>query len=123
MEEEEGRRGHPLLRGGGKEKMGRYGHGFSSSQMEVLAAMCEAFIPSVSSAEEVNSINGGKKHPPSKDLLDFYMASGSRSPVPNEAIFLLRGKWKQKNICKDRLVMEIINSIDLEEKDGEKEKN
>ncbi|KAK8948772.1 Long-chain-alcohol oxidase FAO2 [Platanthera zijinensis] len=89
MEEEEGRsRGHPLLRGGGKEKVGRNGHGFSSSQMEVLAAMCEAFIPSVSSAEEVNSINGGKKHPPSKDLLAFYMASGSRYPVPNEASLL-----------------------------------
>ncbi|KAK8939545.1 hypothetical protein KSP40_PGU014236 [Platanthera guangdongensis] len=48
--------------------------------MESLAAMCEAFVPSLSS-QELKSSNG-KEDLPTKGLQDFYLASGSQSPVP-----------------------------------------
>ncbi|KAK8940072.1 hypothetical protein KSP40_PGU018924 [Platanthera guangdongensis] len=51
--------------------------------MESLAAMCEAFVPSLSS-QELKSSNG-KEDLPTKGLQDFYLASGSQSPVPGEA--------------------------------------
>ncbi|KAK8942865.1 hypothetical protein KSP39_PZI009447 [Platanthera zijinensis] len=58
--------------------------------MESLAAMCEAFVPSLY-AQELKSSNGneGPAGQWVKDLQDFYLASGSQSPVPDEASSIL----------------------------------
>lgn len=107
MEEEkkERKQGHPLLRGGRKEK-GSYRHGFSSSQMEALSSMCEAFIPPLS-AEEIN-LSYGKEDPPSKDLRDFYMASGSQYPVPDEIANIMMKRGQKEGTLLIRIVLWIL---------------
>lgn len=80
---EEMRQGHPRLRGGRRREEG-YGHGFSPSQIQSLAAMCEAFIPSLP-MEELH-VSSGKEDPPTKSLRAFYLASGSEYPVPDEVL-------------------------------------
>ncbi|KAG0486258.1 hypothetical protein HPP92_008353 [Vanilla planifolia] len=93
--EKSSRRGHPLLRGGMKKET--YSHGFSRSQMEVLSAMCEAFIPALS-AEEICS-SDGKEDTPNKHLIAFYAASACQSPVPDEvADLMVRRGQKEGNL-------------------------
>ena len=67
--------GHPLLRGGWRK--GSYSHGFSSSQIQALASICETLIPPL----HLESIS--KENPP-EALYSFYNASGSQFPVPDE---------------------------------------
>ena len=67
--------GHPLLRGGWRK--GSYSHGFSSSQIQALASICETLIPPL----HLESIS--KENPP-EALHSFYKASGSQFPVPDE---------------------------------------
>ncbi|KAI3682640.1 hypothetical protein L1987_82758 [Smallanthus sonchifolius] len=71
MAEEEG--DHPLLSGGRKNS--KYSHGLSSSQIQSLAAICEAFIPPIPPPPNSN---------PNPSVRAFYSASGSQSPVPQE---------------------------------------
>ncbi|KAK1428423.1 hypothetical protein QVD17_17257 [Tagetes erecta] len=63
---------HPLLRG--RRSQSKYFHGFTSSQIRQLAAICQAFIPPLP--------------PPStncnQSIASFYSDSGSRSPLPHE---------------------------------------
>ncbi|KAG0491730.1 hypothetical protein HPP92_004773 [Vanilla planifolia] len=101
MKVQAGRQGHPLLRGGKRKES--YSHGFSSSQMEALSAMCEAFIPSFSS-EQFHCING-KEDSQSQDLRAFYMASGSQSPVPDEAAELLVKRSQKEATLIVRIVL------------------
>lgn len=63
---------HPLLRGGRSSK---FSHGFSSAQLQSLAAMCEALIPPVSLDTDDQA------------LRSFYEASGSQPPIPDEVNF------------------------------------
>ncbi|KAJ0792473.1 putative long-chain-alcohol oxidase [Helianthus annuus] len=67
--------GHPLLRGGTKQR--KYHHGLSSSQIRSLAAICEAFIPPISPHPDV-------KPNPNQAVRSFYSASGSQYPIPQE---------------------------------------
>ncbi|KAK8955575.1 Long-chain-alcohol oxidase FAO2 [Platanthera guangdongensis] len=112
MEEEkkESRGGHPLLMGGRKwkgEEEGYYCHGFSSSQMESLAAMCEAFVPSLS-PQELNYSSNGKEDPPTKDLQDFFLASGSQSPVPDEVAELMEKRSLKEGTILVKIVLWIL---------------
>lgn len=70
---------HPLLRkgGGGDSK-----HGFSSSQMESVASICEAFIPSLPPPPP--STNGSIDGRKEKTIKDFYRMSGSDHPLPDQ---------------------------------------
>lgn len=65
---------HPLLRGGRSSK---FSHGFSSAQLQSLAAMCEALIPPVALDTDDQA------------LRSFYEASGSQPPIPDEVADLL----------------------------------
>ncbi|KMZ74821.1 Long-chain fatty alcohol oxidase [Zostera marina] len=75
---------HPLLRkgGGGDSK-----HGFSSSQMESVASICEAFIPSLPPPPP--STNGSIDGRKEKTIKDFYRMSGSDHPLPDQVAELL----------------------------------
>ena len=83
MEGKESSTSHPLL--SGKRKQGcTYSHGFSSAQIQTLAAMCEACIPPLSTP--CDSIDKDKGNPiDQKPLQSFYRASGSQPPLPDEA--------------------------------------
>lgn len=85
--------GHPLLRGGRRSSGDiEYEHGLSSSQMKSLSAICEALIPSIAMNQDepvhlmMNSNNGkDKKQLMSyKAMQDFYLASASHPPFPDE---------------------------------------
>lgn len=70
---------HPLLRGGrGKEK--GYSHGFLTSQMHVLASICDTLFPSIPLNKEVSQ---------DENLSSFYSTSGSQFPFPDEAAELV----------------------------------
>ncbi|KAK1283453.1 Long-chain-alcohol oxidase FAO2 [Acorus calamus] len=70
---EKGREGHPLLTEWGRGGKGGYQHGLSKSQIESMASLCETLIPSLP-FEDLHT----------KSLRDFYMASGSDHPIPDE---------------------------------------
>ncbi|KAL5224744.1 hypothetical protein ABZP36_011383 [Zizania latifolia] len=85
-EEEAAKRGHPLLRGLGRE---RYTHGLRPAQMEALRTMCGALIPSLPAADgQVGGEDGegGRRliRDVDKDMERFYLASAADSTVPDE---------------------------------------
>ncbi|MCD7468723.1 long chain fatty acid oxidase [Datura stramonium] len=64
------KKGHPLLRGGRRET--KYSHGFSSSEMESLTAICETLLPPL-------------PQNPLQDINQYlHKASGSQYPIPDE---------------------------------------
>ncbi|KAJ8616092.1 hypothetical protein MRB53_035464 [Persea americana] len=91
---------HPLLRGG--RRQGGYTHGFSSSEMQSLAALCGTLIPSVP-LESVKA--NGREDPPSKTLEAFYLASGSQKPIPDEVAELVRKRAPAEAVFLVRLVL------------------
>lgn len=74
---------HPLLRGGGGRKDGRYNHGFSRDQMQSLAAVCETIIPPLSEDRI------GKDVAATEAVRAFFEASGSRGQIPDEVGMLI----------------------------------
>lgn len=70
---------HPLLKGGRRET--KYSHGFSSSDMETLASICEVLIPplTLNSLDDMG-ISGQAK----EKVQSFLEASGSQNLVPDE---------------------------------------
>lgn len=102
----ERRKPHPLLRGGRREG-GGYTHGFSSSEMQSLAAICGALIPSV----PIESLHvSGREDPPSKTLEAFYNASGSQHPIPEEVAELMRKKSLPKAVKLIRVVLWLLGT-------------
>uniref|UniRef100_A0A5B7BJZ1 Long-chain-alcohol oxidase n=1 Tax=Davidia involucrata TaxID=16924 RepID=A0A5B7BJZ1_DAVIN len=95
-----GRESHPLLRGGRKE-CSSYSHGFSSSQIQSLSAICEALIPS-----HVIS----KEHPPNQALHYFYKTSGSQSPIPDQVAELLVKRGLSEAVFLVSLVLKILST-------------
>ncbi|KAF5186108.1 Long-chain-alcohol oxidase fao2, partial [Thalictrum thalictroides] len=80
-EEEERRRREPhlLLRGGRKNS--KFSHGFSSNELQSLASICEAFLPSI----PLNSLHfNSSSDPLNKSLESFYLSSGSQGSIPDE---------------------------------------
>lgn len=67
---------HPLLRGGNRRKDKDYSHGFSKTQMHVMASICDTLFPSLSFNKETS-----QQH---QLLSPFYSASGSQYPFPDE---------------------------------------
>jgi hypothetical protein len=68
---------HPLLRGGRRKEKG-YSHGFLTSQMHVLASICDTLFPSIPLNKEVSQ---------DENLSSFYTTSGSQFPFPDEVLF------------------------------------
>lgn len=93
---------HPLLRGGKKQSGST--HGFSPSQIQTFSSICEAFIPPLplpQPEEHKNSI-----HNPL--LQSFFQASGSNSPIPDEAADLLVKSCAPQAISVAKLVLKIL---------------
>lgn len=93
--------GHPLLRGGWRK--GSYSHGFSSSQIQALASICETLIPPL----HLESIS--KENPP-EALYSFYNASGSQFPVPDEAAELLKKRGLPEGVMLVSIVLKILST-------------
>ncbi|KAK3193487.1 hypothetical protein Dsin_024797, partial [Dipteronia sinensis] len=66
---------HPLLRGRRKSS---YSHGYTSAQIQSLAAICETLIPPL----PLETIN--KEFADDQAIISFYKASGSHPPIPDE---------------------------------------
>ncbi|XP_072962838.1 long-chain-alcohol oxidase FAO2-like [Typha angustifolia] len=107
MEKEQVRRrreGHPLLRGGKRREKGSYSHGLSSSQLQALSAICEAFIPSLPLPRT------GKDDPESNSLRAFYLASGSHPPVPDEVAELMVKRFLREAVFIVRLALWLLST-------------
>ncbi|KAF8388252.1 hypothetical protein HHK36_026918 [Tetracentron sinense] len=96
---------HPLLRGGRRENS--YSHGFSSSDIQSLAAICETLIPPL----PLNSLQvNGKEDLPSKALHSFYKASASHNPIPHEVAELLVQRGLTEAVMVVRLVLKLLST-------------
>ncbi|KAI3787843.1 hypothetical protein L2E82_00305 [Cichorium intybus] len=96
----EGRSGHhPLLRGG--RRSDKYSHGFSYSQIQSLAAICETFIPPI--APPPNSS-------PNQSLCSFYSATGSHPPFPQEIAERMVKRYPPEAVFLVKLVLMLLSS-------------
>ncbi|CAK7349311.1 unnamed protein product [Dovyalis caffra] len=96
---------HPLLRGGKRVSNDAYSHGFSSGQIESLAAMCETIIPPLSVpafSEEIPV----EKH---QAIQSFYKASGSHSPLPDEVANFIVKRGVADAVFVVRLVLKFLS--------------
>lgn len=74
---------HPLLSG---KREGKYQHGMSVREMEVMTSLCETYFPSLSG--ELVDKNDELGHIDVDAVRSFYEASGSQYPLPDEVIYL-----------------------------------
>lgn len=95
---EERRGSHPLLRGRKKDS---YSHGFSSSQIQSLSAICEALIPPLPPPNE---------NPPNQALHSFYQISGSQPPIPDEVAELLVRRCLPDSVMLASIVLKILST-------------
>ncbi|XP_059626067.1 long-chain-alcohol oxidase FAO2-like isoform X2 [Cornus florida] len=95
---------HPLLRGG-RRGCKSYNHGFSSSQIQTLSAICEALIPSL----QPNNIIT-KEDPPNPALQSFYQTSGSQSPFPDEVAEVLVRRGLSDAVFLVTLVLKFLST-------------
>ncbi|KAK9280916.1 hypothetical protein L1049_003807 [Liquidambar formosana] len=93
---------HPLLRGGRRKCS--YSHGFSTSQIQSLAAICETFIPPLSLSVAT------KENPADQALHSFYKASGSQPPIPDEVAELLVRRGSSEAVFLVSLVLKILST-------------
>ncbi|KAE9460722.1 hypothetical protein C3L33_07374, partial [Rhododendron williamsianum] len=99
---EERRGNHPLLRGRKRESCGSYSHGFSSSQIQSLSAICEALIPPLPLPNE---------NPPDDQALhSFYQISGSHPPIPDEVAELMVKRCLPEPKMLGSLVLTILST-------------
>ncbi|XWS47006.1 hypothetical protein CRYUN_Cryun14cG0116800 [Craigia yunnanensis] len=69
--------GHRFLRGGRRKSS--YTHGFSSAQIQSLAAICETLV----SPLPLDTINNKDNSADQAALHAFYKASGAEPPIPD----------------------------------------
>ncbi|KAL5990504.1 hypothetical protein ACLOJK_011406 [Asimina triloba] len=100
------RDGHPLLRGG--RRQGSYTHGFSPSEMQSLSSICGAFIPSIPTQHRHFNSHGDDAN--CKAVQDFYLASGSQPPVPDEAAELIRKRSQPDAVALIRVVLWLLST-------------
>ncbi|XP_021281421.1 long-chain-alcohol oxidase FAO2-like [Herrania umbratica] len=93
--------GHPLLQGG--RRRSGYSHGFSSAQIQSLAAICETFVPPLPLDDEF----GDKQD--SAALAAFYKASGAEPPVPDEVAEFLVKRGQPKAVSFVKLVLTLVS--------------
>ncbi|KAI9119103.1 hypothetical protein K1719_009778 [Acacia pycnantha] len=91
-------RSHPLL--SGERNEGGYKHALSSSQMQVLAAITEAFLPPITDHDHASQ---------SPSLQSFYRTSGSQAPLPNEAAELLHKRIQPEAQFVVSLILRILS--------------
>lgn len=106
-------KGHPALRGGQRGEKeatstsSSYSHGFSSSQMQVLTAILETFIPSLPPSavtEEIRSLNRDEA------INSFYRASASQFPIPVEAAEKLVRRALPEALILIRIVLVLLST-------------
>ncbi|KAG8370824.1 hypothetical protein BUALT_Bualt13G0023600 [Buddleja alternifolia] len=102
----EGRKCHPLLRGGSLVESKKYKHGFSSSQIESLAAVCEALIPPLPILD--GTISNGELN--DKAIYSYYKSSGSQAPFPQETAELLVKRGIPKAVLVVSLVLKFLST-------------
>ncbi|KNA23611.1 hypothetical protein SOVF_023450 [Spinacia oleracea] len=110
---------HPLLKGGRNPEKGGGGdgdyggssggfkHGFSASEIQTLASLCEAVIPSLppsSVTQEIKSIN------PKEAVFSFFGASASQSTIPDEVAELITKRGVTEAVVLIRVVMKLLSS-------------
>nr|XP_043611477.1 long-chain-alcohol oxidase FAO2-like [Erigeron canadensis] len=100
MAEEPRHRPHPLLRGGRRSGY-KYTHGFSSSQIKSLAAICEAFIPPVPLPPNSNSNDA---------IRSFYAASGSQHPTPQEVAEKMAKRYPSQALFVLKLILTLLST-------------
>ncbi|KAK9287997.1 hypothetical protein L1049_016442 [Liquidambar formosana] len=87
---------HPLLRGGRTQS--KYSHGFTSSEMDSLAAICETLLPPLPPISL-------EKDQPTKAEQTFYKTSGSKCPIPDEVAEALARKAFLEAVIVVRIVL------------------
>ncbi|KAK9057390.1 hypothetical protein SSX86_022225 [Deinandra increscens subsp. villosa] len=87
---------HPSLLGGRNQK---YIHGFSSSQIQSLAAICETFLPPIPPPPNAN-----------QSVRSFYSASGSQSPVPHEVAEIMVRRYPADAMLLLKIVMILLST-------------
>ncbi|KAI4349366.1 hypothetical protein L6164_009959 [Bauhinia variegata] len=92
---------HPLLRGGRREKA--YRHGLCSTQMQAMAAICEALLPPL----PLDAMN--KEHPEDQALSFFDQVSGSQPPFPDETAEFLYKRGLREALFVMSLVLKILS--------------
>ncbi|TKW40392.1 hypothetical protein SEVIR_1G243401v4 [Setaria viridis] len=110
------KRGHPLLRGGGARRE-RYTHGFSSSQMAALTALCGALVPSLPPPVSRNGHHpeedggrGGGERGGNKVVEEFLLASAADPPVPDEVAELMSRRCLPEALALVRAVLWLLGT-------------
>ncbi|KAL8530224.1 hypothetical protein ACS0TY_007322 [Phlomoides rotata] len=96
----EGRKGHPLLSGGNLRVNHNYKHGFSSTQIQSLTAVCEALIPSIHHNEQHLT----------KPLHSYYISSASHPPFPDQTAELMVKRGIPKAVLVVSLVLKFLST-------------
>ncbi|KAK6259932.1 Glucose-methanol-choline oxidoreductase [Theobroma cacao] len=99
MEREES--GHPLLQGG--RRRSSYTHGFSSAQIQSLAAICETFVPPLPLDDKFDD----KQNSAALDA--FHKASGAEPPFPDEVADFLMKRGQPKAVSFAKLVLTLVS--------------
>ncbi|KAL9431151.1 hypothetical protein AB3S75_026360 [Citrus x aurantiifolia] len=96
-----GRESHPLLRGG--RRVSSYSHGFSSSEIESLAAICQTLVPPLP-PETIT-----KQHSHNQAIVSFYKASASQHPIPHEVAELMVTRGQPQAVFLARLILTLLS--------------
>ncbi|KAK4492461.1 hypothetical protein RD792_003270 [Penstemon davidsonii] len=100
---------HPLLKGGSLTQSKKYKHGFSSSQIQSLAAVCEALIPPLPTVLDTTvTSNGDQLH--EMALHSYYKSSAFQSPFPDETAELLVKRGIPKAVAVVSLVLKFLST-------------